>query len=254
MTSNKKESPLYIGHFKRLRERFFKDNGKTMHDYEIVEMLLHEIDTRHDVKPLAKTLLNKFHSFTHLLTAPYETLKKEGLADRYIFLFKLVVCASRRLSAQRLQESNEPVLAIIDQVIDYCRCTYAHEKIEKCGLIFLNSQYKVIHTDTIQEGTINRVAIYVREVIKNSLVNGASALIICHNHPNGNLDASIADLETTLNLIESTKNIHMKLIDHIIITEDDYFSFSENDLLNPNNLRDFIQLKLELEKNGLPTT
>lgn len=185
MTETKKEKSHYTGHFERLRKRFLKDNGASMPDYEIVEYLLHLINRRNDVKPKAKMLLSKHGSFVGLMTASVDSLRKDGLSDWYISVFKMLLCATRRLSSHKLHESNVSVLADKSVVIDHCRTMYGHEKIENCGLIYLNSKYEVIYSETVQKGTIDQLAFYIREIIKDSLVNGAHGLIMCHNHPGG---------------------------------------------------------------------
>lgn len=248
MTEQEKEEKHYTGHYKRLRERFLKDNGASMPDYEIVEYLLHIIYRRQDVKPKAKMLLSKHGSYVGLMTASVDSLRKDGLSDWGISVFKMLLCATRRLSSQKLHESNVSVLADKFVVIDHCRTMYGHERIEHCGLIYLNSKYEVIYSETVQKGTIDQLAIYIREIIKGSLVNGAHGLIMCHNHPGGDPKPSIADAESTLKLIESMKNVSLQLVDHIIITKEDHYSFSENFLLDKNSLEEYIRKRKEEKK------
>lgn len=232
----KEEKKHYLGHFERLRKQFYVDDGQSLPDYVIVELILHEILQRRDVKPKAKALLQHFGSFVKLLTAPKETLKHNKVCPRLIFLLKLINCAAKRLSSKNLLEHEGHVLSNWDYVIDYCRINYGYEKIENCGLIFLNSKHEIVHFETIQKGTINRVVFYIREIIKNSLLNGAASLIICHNHPSGDTRPSVYDTEMTMQILNSLEKLDLELFDHVIISPSNHFSFRENNLLQVDAL------------------
>ena len=92
------ETPHYHGHRERLRERFRQAGTDALSDYELLELLLFRAQPRGDLKPLAKTLLEKFGSFTEVISAPESRLAEvKGLGDASITELKIVQAAASRL-------------------------------------------------------------------------------------------------------------------------------------------------------------
>ena len=107
----------------------------------------------------------------------------------------------------------------------------AFSDVEELHIIYLNSKLQVIKQELMQKGTVNMVSIHPREVIKAALSNKASAIILAHNHPSGNVTPSSADVQITMQIKEACTTIGIRLIDHIIISESDAYSFSGSGLL-----------------------
>jgi hypothetical protein len=115
--------PHYLGHRERLRDRFREAGADALSDYELLELLLFRALPRRDVKPLAKTLLEKFGSFAEVIAAPEVRLAEvKGLGDSAITEFKIVQAASRFL---RGAVKKRPVLSSWSSVLDYCRTAQA---------------------------------------------------------------------------------------------------------------------------------
>lgn len=231
MTDNNIKSD-YIGHRQRLRERFLLSGGRDMPDYELLELLLTTAIPRRDVKPIAKKLIRKFGSFARVINAPKEELfEVDGIKDSAYTIFRIIVAAIERTSWQNLCESELPILLTTDALLDYCRATMAFSDVEELHIIYLNSKLQVIKQELMQKGTVNMVSIHPREVIKAALSNKASAIILAHNHPSGNVTPSSADAQITMQIKEACTTIGIRLIDHIIISESDAYSFSGSGLL-----------------------
>jgi DNA repair protein RadC len=98
--------------------------------------------------------------------------------------------------------------------------------------MFLNNANDIIRTKIISNGTIDECKTYKREMAKNALFYNAKKVILSHNHPGGKLEASNADINLTKNLDNTFFSIDIDLIDHIIIGNDNYFSFAENQTYN----------------------
>ncbi len=90
--------------------------------------------------------------------------------------------------------------------------------------LYLNSHYQLIHDEVISIGTLDSSLISPREVFKPALEYSAAAIIIAHNHPSGVLEASEADIEATKKLVEAGEIIGIDVLDHLIISRDDYIS------------------------------
>ena len=102
---------------------------------------------------------------------------------------------------------------------------------EKMVAIYLNAQNEVMGI-YVQPGTVNQAAVYPREILKNALLTGASAIILCHNHPDGHPKPSDADLTLTRTIKEACKLFDVLLHDHIVLgSESAVFSFREEGIL-----------------------
>ena len=217
--------PDYLGHRARLRERFLNDGGKSMADYEIIELMLTYAIPRRDVKPIAKEIIRKFGSLAGAAKASVaKLLEVRGISENSAVLFKLTAEAARRFSWAELSASDTPVISNWDAMIDYCRSEMAHLDIEEFRIIFLDIKCRVIGEEIMQKGTINQVAIHPREVLKLTMEKKASALILVHNHPSGDVKPSRADIEITKQIKQALESINVSLLDHVIIGKYDYAS------------------------------
>ncbi len=98
-------------------------------------------------------------------------------------------------------------------------------------MIFIDNKNAVISYEIIARGTIDEVVVYPRNFLAKILDVNASAVILAHNHPSGNLEPSEADLELTLKLKKVLESIHVMLLDHLIVAKNGFFSFNEKNLL-----------------------
>ncbi|MGG7035299.1 MAG: DNA repair protein RadC [Flavobacterium sp.] len=102
---------------------------------------------------------------------------------------------------------------------------------EEFWIVYLNNSNKVLSKSQISKGGITGTVVDVRLVYKTALETGATAVILCHNHPSGTLTASEADKQITKKLKLAGESLDIKVLDHLIITENDYFSFTDEGLL-----------------------
>ena len=218
-----KDNPRFVGnagHRARTQDRFLAlTDVSVLADYEILELLLMKAVPRVDVKPLAKKLVNHFGSLGEVLQAdPTELQSFPGIGKSALVLFKLVRESGRRMLGNQMKR--RPVLSAWESLLDYCFLHIQHEPIEKFLILYLDVRAQLIRSDIVQVGTINRVAIYPREVLKSALVLGAEAVVIAHNHPSGDVQPSPADVVATHDLFQTLTAAHIRLIDHIIVGPD----------------------------------
>lgn len=102
---------------------------------------------------------------------------------------------------------------------------------EHCYMVALDNSNKVIGIFLLSKGTVNECLISPREVFMRALLIGAVQIILCHNHPSGNITPSMEDDKLTMRIKEAGKLINIALIDHIIIAGSQYFSFDEAGIL-----------------------
>ena len=104
------------------------------------------------------------------------------------------------------------------------------ELLEEFKVIFLNQANKVLGIYPLSKGGINQCTVDIRHIFSIALKVNASAIIVAHNHPSGNLNPSREDLRITSQIASAGKILNIKLLDHLIITEADYFSIEESGL------------------------
>lgn len=118
-----------------------------------------------------------------------------------------------------------------ERVKQFCQLHFGALEHEEFGVLFLDKQHQLIKYESLFRGTIDAAAVYPREVIKAVLAHNAAALVIYHNHPSGALSPSDADMRITNKLQEVAALIDVKILDHIIVTNKDTYSFAEHGLL-----------------------
>lgn len=218
------KQPHYAGHRERLRERFMNAGPAALPDYELLELLLFSIIPRRDVKPLAKDLLDRFGSLLAVMSASVDVLKNvEGLSESSAVQLKAIHALTQRMLIEEIKQ--QPVLNSWQKLLDYCRVTMAHEPREQFRVIFLNRKNELIKDDVKQIGTIDHVQVYPREVVKQALDLGASAIILVHNHPSGDPTPSQSDIVMTKELIAAAKTLDLTVHDHLIIGKNGHASF-----------------------------
>ena len=222
--------PDYLEHRKRLRERFYNAGAEALHDYELLELLLTYAIPRLDVKPIAKALMKRFGSLNAVFDASQDELESvRGVGAASAILIRLV----KQLFAAYLEERMEgkDVLSSPGAVVEFARVKLAGLPHEAFMAIYLNVKNRVIDHEVLQEGTVDRAIVYPRQIIKAALAHKAAGLILSHNHPSGDPEPSQEDKHLTRSVIEAARTIEIRVLDHIIVGKNGYFSFQENRLL-----------------------
>lgn len=220
---------MLSGHRKRLREKFINGGLNALHDYEALEMLLTFVIPRRDVKPLAKSLLLRFETLHNVFDAsPKELREVKGIGENaaVLFVFLRELCTSYLESkAFDVDFVNAP-----QSVIDYVRMKIGREKNEFFMVLYLNVKNHILGYDC-QEGTINRAAVYPRNILRRCMDLHATGIILVHNHPSGDCAPSPADRRLTTSIKKIVNPVEIKLLDHLIISKNGYSSFAELNLL-----------------------
>jgi len=210
------EKPDYLGHRRRLRERFLSGGPAALADYELIELLLCQAQPRGDVKPLAKALIREFGDFASVLAAkPDELARVRGMGEASVVALKAVEAAALRMQRESLLD--RPVIGSWKQLLAYCHSAMAHAKVEQFRLLFLDNRNALIADEAQQTGTVNHTPVYPREVVKRALELHASAIIMLHNHPSGDPTPSSDDIAMTREVAETAEKLGIALHDHVII-------------------------------------
>ncbi|MCK4359819.1 MAG: DNA repair protein RadC [Candidatus Cloacimonetes bacterium] len=224
------------GHRKRLREKFIKSGISGFHDYEIVELLLTLGTPRKDCKQQGKEAIKKFKSLKSVLEAPMDKLQEiNGIGPHNAFGIKLFQEISERYLKERII-GKKIKLKSSKEVYDYLFQSMQKNKKEIFKVLFLDAKNKIINTEDLFEGSLDISVVYPREIIKKAIQYNAVSLIFVHNHPSGNPEPSQSDKDITKNLVNSCKVMQIKILDHIIIGDNRYFSFADEGLIEEYNL------------------
>jgi DNA repair protein RadC len=225
-------APHYLGHRERLRERFVAGGIASLADYEVVELILTLAIPRSDVKLPAKRLIQRFSNLRGILDASLDDLREiEGVGAVTPVALK-VIRAAATLYLQQAAEGQE-MLSDPGRLADFWRMRIGHLAHEVFQVAYLDSAYRLLRDgiETLEEGTIDRAAVYPRRVIESALRREAAALVLAHNHPNGVAQPSEQDKVLTRSLVLAAETIRIKIVDHLIISLDDVFSFRKAGLL-----------------------
>jgi DNA repair protein RadC len=229
------------GHRKRLKERFNQSGLSAFLDYEIVELLLTLGTPRKDCKPQAKEAIKRFNTLRGVLEAPPEELRKiKGVTAHNVFVIKFMQELAREFLKEQVLD--KPYCRSSREIFDYLYHSMRDLKKEVFKVMFLDSQNRVVEIEDLFEGTLNASAIYPREIIQSAVQHNAAALIFVHNHPAGNPQPSDNDKQITQDLVFAGNIMQIKVLDHIIIGENKYFSFADAGLIEEYN-SDFLTLK-----------
>ena len=109
----------------------------------------------------------------------------------------------------------------------YLSLEMSNEWREVFSVMFLNTQHQLIYFKKLFFGTLNSAEVHPRVIAKEALLVDATAIILCHNHPSGNINPSHADISLTKRLIESLSLFDIKVLDHIIVSQSETYSLSE---------------------------
>ncbi|UCH42939.1 MAG: DNA repair protein RadC [Dehalococcoidales bacterium] len=231
------------GHRKRLREKFIRSGLAGFHDYEIIELLLSLGTPRKDCKQQAKEAIQRFKTLRGVLEATTEELQQiKGIGPHSAFGIKLVQAVAREFLKEKIIE--KPVYKSAQEIFDYLYHSMRGLKKEVLKVIYLNSQHQIMETEDLSEGTVNSSSVSPREVIEGAIKNNAVSLIFVHNHPSGNPAPSKSDRELTKDLVYAGSIMRIKVLDHIIIGNNNFYSFAGEGLVEEYEL-DFLNLKIK---------
>jgi len=216
------------GHRKRLWERFTEKGLRDgfHHDYEKLEFILIQIIPRKDTKAIAKDLLTRFGNLNGVFHASLESLKSvEGMGERSAGYLKLLLDVGLVLSEERLEFGD--LLSSPERVKEFLIHEIGWEEAEYFVVIFLDSQNRYITRSRMFRGTLDRSAVFPREVAKEALACNASGLLVAHNHPSGHTMPSSEDISLTRKLSKSLSVLGLQLHDHFVVGKNEVLSLRE---------------------------
>lgn len=193
-------------------------------DYEILELLLGYAIPRRDTKPLAKELLQRFGSLRGVFKARDEdVMDTPGIGPGVIALF-----ATWREFFSRLREGavqDRQIFSHPSTVAEFAMSRLGHLRTEEFWVALVDNKNRLMHWQQVSRGTVDQTPVYPREILRLVLQHQASGMILVHNHPGGDPRPSVQDQELTRRLQRAAREMDVRVLDHIVVSDEDYYSF-----------------------------
>jgi DNA repair protein RadC len=208
---------FYLGHRERMRKKILSD--VKLLDYELLELLLFNVFPRKDVKVLAKKIILECGGFSNTFFSDYNKLKKiDGIGDSVIAMLFTIKEIFIEILYHDVRKSDNLTLNGMKEILNYLRIKIGKNSNESFCVLYLDKAMKLLYEEVQENGTIDQVTVYNREIVRKALECGATNLVLSHNHPSGNATPSKADIDHTLQLRNVCNSIGIKIVDHLIVT------------------------------------
>lgn len=212
----------------RPRERLLNKGSRSLSNEELLAIILKTGTKTKSAKDIANIVLSKIDNIKELQNLTYEELKEiSGIGMSKATTILALIELSKRIG-EHLEVINNIRFNNPKIIYEYYKNTLAIEKQENFYCLYLDNSKKIIKDKLLYIGTINETLVHPRDIFKEAFKLSASSIVCVHNHPSGNISPSINDIEITNNLISVGKMVGIPIVDHIIVSENNYYSFFEN--------------------------
>jgi DNA repair protein RadC len=215
----------------RPREKLLTNGPETLSHSELLAILINHgnrektaVDLAREILKLGKNNLNELGKLSIK-----ELMKVKGIgAAKAVTIAAALELGRRRQVALSIDKQ---VIGSSGSIASYLQTRLKDYRHEVFAVIFLNRANKVNHFEIVSEGGITGTVADPRIILKKALEEDAVSIILCHNHPSGNLKPSRADEELTTKIKEAARYIDIKVLDHIIVSDEGYYSFADEGIL-----------------------
>ena len=215
----------------RPREKLLKKGAGALSNSELLAILLRTGVKGNSAIDLARKMLAKFGTFRNMShTDAREWEEFKGLGPAKIAQIKAALELGKRFREDEVLPAKQKI-ATAKEVVDIIMPQMRDLKTEVFKVVYLNSNNKIIDIADAAYGTVNQAAPIVREIIHSSLQKFAAAIICVHNHPSANISPSAEDKKITGELSAAAKLLGIRMLDHIIIGDGNYFSFADEGVM-----------------------
>ena len=211
----------------RPRERLINKGVHSLSDSELLSIVLKTGTKNMSVKDLANLILKKYKSISNLKNITYrELISIKGIGEAKACQIIAAIEMAKRMNTKQDKIIDVKIKSPMIVFEYYKNIINSNQECFYC--LYLDSAKKVLKEKLLFVGTVNQSMVHPRDVFKEAYLQNATAFICVHNHPNGDVTPSKMDIDTTKRLKEIGILMGIKLVDHVIISEDKYYSFLEN--------------------------
>jgi DNA repair protein RadC len=215
----------------RPREKLLSKNPMALSDSELLAILINNGTKDKSAVDLAKELLflakNNLSELGKLSIK--ELMKVKGIGEAKAITIAAAMELGRR--RQAITSLEKPHVSDSKEIANYLQAILRDHHHEVFAVVFLNRANKINHFEIISQGGITGTVADPRIILKKALEEDAVSIILCHNHPSGSLKPSKADEELTHKIKQAAKYFDIKVLDHIIVSEDGYYSFADQGII-----------------------
>lgn len=225
--TNNKQSIKDWSEADRPREKFLNKGREALSDAELLAILMSSGSKDESAVDLSKRILkdvsNNLLQLSKMDIAALTKYKGVGVVKA------LTICAALELGRRRRESEviQKKVIKSSKDIFEYMQAELSDKCYEEFWVINLNVANKIINKNVIGEGGLTQATVDVRRIYKLALENNAASIILCHNHPSGNVLPSDNDIELTKKIKSGGETLNIKVLDHIILGEEKYFSFAD---------------------------
>lgn len=212
----------------RPREKFLEKGKNALTNAELLAIIMSSGNAEENAVELARRILKDADNSIDILGkySLKELMQYKGIGEAKA----ISIAAALELGLRRVSEPNEKIDIINSskKAYEYMQRYFKGLQVEHFVVLFLNRAMKPIKLEKISEGGLNATVVDIRLIGKMALMNLASAVILAHNHPSGNLNPSESDFLLTQKIKNGLQLIDVQISDHLVIGENEYYSFSDN--------------------------
>lgn len=215
----------------RPREKMRAKGVKTLSDAELLAILIQSGTRDRTAVDLARNILEtcKYNLRELGRLSMAELMRTRGIGEaKAITILAALELGRRRQASGNLEK---PVVQSATSVAGFLQTLLADYEHEVFVVLFLNRANRINHHEIISSGGMSGTVADPRVILRRALEEKAVSLILCHNHPSGNLRPSMADRELTTKIREAARFFDIAVLDHIIVSQDGYFSFADEGML-----------------------
>lgn len=214
----------------RPREKLLKNGEHTLSNSELLAILLRSGLKGQSAIDLARKIIQRFETFRNLSNVDLSQWKEfKGLGIAKVAQIKAAIEIGRRFREDEVKE-NQPKIESSEDVVEILMPRMRDLKKEIFKIVLLNSQNRIIDILDTGEGTVNKANPIIREIFHKALQNYATSLICVHNHPSGKTEPSREDKDFTKELYQAGNIMQVKILDHVIIGDNEYYSFADESI------------------------
>lgn len=212
------------------REKALKFGISSLDDQELLALILKSGNANKSVFKLAEELLDKASGIENLIAFDYEELINiKGMGKAKTLELLAIIEIYKRLT--KVGRISEEKMFNPNELISWIRFNIAFNNQEEFFVLYISTSGKVIKSEVLFKGTKSSSLVSVDEVLRRAVLLRADSLVVAHNHPSGYSGPSSEDIEITEKLQGCLKMMDLRLLDHIIVTRNDFFSFRKAGLI-----------------------
>lgn len=199
-------------------------------DGDLFELLMLMLFPNIDYRNISKIILEKYdNNLFSLISSDADKLLQDGVSEDVIDVLRLLRAITLRASKTKFKE--KMLISSWQDFLKYLKQFFANTVEEKFIVFHVNKNLHLICEQIFYDGFVDKVDVNIREIVRKCTNVGSKYVVLAHNHPSGDPVASKEDMETTERIVNSLETIDVKVLDHLIIADNNDFSFKVNNII-----------------------